>query len=559
MKENTNKRKNSADIIYESGVQLHKKNVLKYLNEEEKSSLENNELYIHDSEYFDITLNCCSISLEDIFAKELVINGLSLEKPKTLFEIFTQLNIFIINLQNEISGGLAFINFDLELAKLLQKLNIKASKEELKLHLKALFQNINFANSRFGNQSPYISFSIGIVEDELSADICELILELLYEGASKNKPYIFPNVQFRVKQGINKNKEDKYNYLYLSSLKTTSLQMNPTYILADTEENITINPLDLHVVGCRSKLLLTKSKTLCGRGRANIGGLSINLVNLAMKSKNLDEFFKILKQKMKTSFDILLKKQNILKENQLQNSPILSQNNLLYPLNANINDILEEASLAIGYIGAWEMAEVFNLDLENSQNFIKEVLAFMFEECATLSSQYNKIVTLIGVSGESLSYYFCQKDKKQAYAKKYQELFKKDFYTNSFHIPVDFKISSSKKLNYEGKQHKFSNGGSISYLELSHVQENLEAFDDLIKIAEKSGVHYLGFNFQKNLCSDCGAQVDEDKCEFCKSSNIIKIRRVSGYLGYLSSFSKGKKLEEKLRLKHTNFQAQDRK
>ena len=94
IKENTNNYNSSANIIYDTGTKYHKSDIYKYLSLDEKRLFENNKIYMHDSEYFDITLNCVSISLENLFNNELNINNIKLETPKNLHEIFTQLNIF---------------------------------------------------------------------------------------------------------------------------------------------------------------------------------------------------------------------------------------------------------------------------------------------------------------------------------------------------------------------------------------------------------------------------------------------------------------------------------
>lgn len=557
IKENTNNYNCSANIIYDDGVKLHKQDMYKYLTPKQKELFENNKLYMHDSEYFDITLNCCAISLEHIFEDGLVINNVRLEKPKTIFEMFTQLNIFTINIENEISGGLTFVNFDYELDKLLKKSNIPfPNKTELFAHIQSFFQMINFANSRFGNQSPYVSFTIGVIENDTSAIICETILEVLKEGASLGKPYIFPNIHFRVKEGINKYSTDPYYHLYKLSLTTTSYQMNPTYILCDSEVNKNINPLHLHTVGCRSRLLETLNGEKYGIGRTNISALSINLPNIAMNIKKKHHLFKELDYLMTQAVEILITKQELLKQNQLKHLPILRNNNLLYPFNNNINDILDEASIAVGFIGAHELCDILmkNENLENKHKFIDDILEFMANNCKVLSKKYNKIVTLIGVSGEGISYYFPKNDKEKECSKKYKSILEKGFYTNSFHIPVYELVNPIEKISYEGSHHKYCNGGCISYIEVSHIKENIDGFEDFLEIAQSNNVHYIGFNFEKDICNKCGKETSNNKkCDFCGSEDITQIRRVSGYLGYLNSFSNGKKLEEKVRIRHTNI------
>jgi len=557
IKENTNSYRSAAGVVYESGVELHNNDMFKYLTTEEKELFLSNRLYMHDKEYFDITLNCVAISLKSIFKDGLHINNVKLETPKNVFEIFTQLNIFIINIENEISGGLTFVNFDKELAELIEYFGLEmCSEEELYLHIQSLFRIINFSNSRFGNQSPYVSFTIGIVDNEIEAKVCKTILEVLKEGADTGKPYIFPNIHFRVKGGINKKESDPYYYLYQLSLETTSYQMNPTYILADSKVNKNINPLDLHVVGCRSRLLETLDNKKVGIGRTNIGAISINFPNIAMRISDIEDIFNEIKFLMEKGLKILIKKQEALIESGLKNSPILLNNNLLYPFTGKIEDSLNEASLAIGFIGMAEFTDILypEANLKDKHLFIDKLLSFMANECKILSKKYNKIVTLIGVSGEGISYYFPKNDNKAKYSEKFSHILEKGFYTNSFHVPVYELVNPIEKISLEGTHHSYCNGGCISYIEVSHIKKNIKGFEDFLNIAENKNVHYIGFNFEKDICNECAHETENSYyCHVCGSSDITQIRRVSGYLGYLNSFSAGKKLEEKKRIRHTNI------
>lgn len=554
-KDNTNSYSVAASVIYNRGSNSHKQRILQYFSSKEKKLIEQNILYIHDSEYFDTTLNCCAIALHDIFKDRFTVNGVKLKSPTNIFELFAQLNIFVVNIENEISGGLTLVNFDQELEKLLVSLKIPIpSRGELYHHIKSFFYQINLSNSRFGCQSPYITLSIGIVENTQAATICETILKVMQDGVD-GKPYIFPNITFRVKNGINRNKCDRFYWLFQESLKTTSIQMNPTYILADSKLNQKINPLDLHVVGCRSRLLRTlKDDCKTGIGRTNVGAVSVNLPRIGMVSKNYDEFYDHLKKAMTVAVEILIKKQQILKDIGLKNSPILINNNLLYPFTSSIKDILDEASLSIGFIGGYELSEIMMEEktIQERYIFLYEVLDFMHHYCLSLSEKFKKIVTLIGVSGENLSYHFAHQDKEKN--NNFKRVFDKGYYTNSFHIPVNMMIDILKKLSIEGLCHKHCDGGCISYLEISHNKNNIEGFEDIVDYAIQQNIHYLGFNFQKDLCNECGSNVVKDCCEKCGSLDILKIRRVSGYLGYLNSFSKGKKLEEAIRIKHTDVQ-----
>ena len=123
-------------------------------------------------------------------------------------------------------------------------------------------------------------------------------------------------------------------------------------------------------------------------------------------------------------------------------------------------------------------------------------------------------------------------------------ILEKDYYTNSFHIDVDSKLPAYKKIELEGPFHKYTNGGSITYVELGEAPlGNNEGLDELVENAIKSGVHYLGFNFPKDVCKKCGASGTFDVCPICGSKEITRIRRVSGYLEIEDYFTNGKKHE----------------
>ena len=125
---------------------------------------------------------------------------------------------------------------------------------------------------------------------------------------------------------------------------------------------------------------------------------------------------------------------------------------------------------------------------------------------------------------------------------------KKGYYTNSFHVDVDSGLSAERKLELEGPFHSYANGGSISYVELKEAPlGNAEGLDELLETAVKSGVHYLGFNFPKDVCHECGSAGTFDRCPKCGSRKITRIRRVSGYLEIQDYFTEGKMKESKNR------------
>lgn len=546
-KENSNHNTNAFGRIYLRGKDSYNS----VINNELKKACDANFLYIHDKEHFSNTINCIAISLKELVKNGAYLNGVHFTKINSLSDIATITMIAIINIQTEISGGLTFTNFDQDIADIIENYGLRDKDEDIKSVIRMLFNIINSANCRVDG-SAYVSLSIGVVNTDLGNKICNLILDVLREGTDDNTPYIFPNVQFRVTdRHLVKSSLDEENFL--NSLKTTAKQMNPTYLICNSEMNKNIDPKDVHVVGCRSKLYKAKKGiTHTGIGRANIGAISINLPLLANRSHDMDK----LKKELETYIDIAINglrgKREYLKNNKHLHSQTILNNNILYPHNKSYEDMLDNASISIGFIGGYEASEIINKkggSVVDNFKTLEDIISFMSDYCSKKSDELNDIITLIGVSGEGLSYKFLEIDESFWHMKN-----DRGFYTNSFHVPVDINLRISEKLRLEGPFHSLCSGGCISYVEISHVEENIEGLKDIIEIAKRNNIHYLGFNFDKNICKNCNSPTFSfEKCETCGSNEIIKIRRVSGYLGYLDNFSYGKKLEEKFRTKHCNI------
>ena len=114
-------------------------------------------------------------------------------------------------------------------------------------------------------------------------------------------------------------------------------------------------------------------------------------------------------------------------------------------------------------------------------------------------------------------------------------------------------LGAAQKLDLEGPFHKLCNGGHISYIELSEIPfGNKEAILDLVNYACDSDVGYFGVNFPLDICKDCGKKGNFEEHCICGSSNILRLRRVSGYLSDVNTFTVGKFNELQLRSAHVS-------
>ena len=214
------------------------------------------------------------------------------------------------------------------------------------------------------------------------------------------------------------------------------------------------------------------------------------------------------------------------------------------------SDVFKHGTLSIGFIGLSETIEILTGEkyYRSFDGYIRALglVKHMKDFCDFLRKTYNLNFSLLATAGELISGRFIEIDKKIFNPN--INIFKKGYYTNSFHIDVDSNLVGIAKIRIEGLFHKLCNGGCISYVELGEAPlENVEGLDEYIKVATDNSIHYLGFNFPKDVCKKCGTSGVFDECPKCHSKEITRIRRVSGYLEVLDGFTAGKKAEEKNR------------
>jgi ribonucleoside-triphosphate reductase len=219
----------------------------------------------------------------------------------------------------------------------------------------------------------------------------------------------------------------------------------------------------------------------------------------------------------------------------------------------SLEEIFKHGTLSIGFIGLDDAIRILfgksYFQDEKLYGFAREFVLYMRKYVDNLRETQKLNWSLLATSGELISGRFPTKDKEKGYINESQD---KEYYTNSFHIPVDSHLSAFDKIKFEGPFHAMCNGGCITYVELGEAPlDNTEALDELVKCAIESGTSYLGFNFPLDICKDCNTSGIFDECPRCKSRNITRLRRVSGYLEVLDYFTSGKKNEEKNRRKNS--------
>ena len=555
--DNAANRTSYVGYVYNIGEKTFKNEILNSLKPEWSKLHKEGYIHIHDLDAYGLTYNCLTFDLIRKFPYEEFNNLSDSRKVLRLFEFIKDL---FTKLGNEQSGGMAFANFDNEIAEVLEKLNVNYEnyKELISDSISELILWCNGNHSRMGQTSYYVTLNIGLAKNESARFIAKTLIDnFLNLGDLVFKP----NIVFKVHDGVNLKKDDPNYDLLQLALNCTAKKMIPTYLLCDCKCDKEYNPENLSIMGCRTRVVTDLFGEDSVMGRGNIANISINLPRLALEveqkyselniDEKMDKLMSAWDEIACITKDILLDRYYKTCKRDADDFPTNSSYHLwCEDFKGNLEEVFKHGTLSLGFIGLSEAIEVINKEKYYSgiDNYIRTLgfVKHMRDYCDFLKNQYHLNFSLLATSGELISGRFIDFDKKLF--KPDVDIFSKGYYTNSFHIDVDSRLPGYKKIQLEGLFHELCNGGCITYIELGEAPlSNVEGLEEYINIAIKAGVHYLGFNYPKDVCNDCGFTGVFDDCPHCKSKNITRIRRVSGYLEILDGFTKGKKAEEKNR------------
>jgi ribonucleoside-triphosphate reductase len=328
--------------------------------------------------------------------------------------------------------------------------------------------------------------------------------------------------------------------------------MVPTYFNCDCSINKTSNSELIGTMGCRSRVVNNLYGDNTSIKRGNIACVTINLVQLALESKNNFGVFKEnLNEIMEDSKEILIYRFNVLANK--RSFKYLKEKNIYLDSEEDDNKkILRNGTLSIGFIGLWDAMAVL-LGRKISKDDILgqyhrrgyEIINLMRKKIDKYTKEENLNFSLLASAAEGVSGKFPEYDNVN-----YSDVIgtiDKEYYTNSFHVPVNIELSCFEKIAAEGAFHKLCNGGAITYIELNEIPiENIEGIKDIVKFAQMQDCSYFGINFPLDICKTCSfTGTINEKCPKCQGKNILKLRRVSGYLADTKKFTLGKYAELK--------------
>ncbi len=440
--------------------------------------------------------------------------------------------------------------------------------------MEALIHNLNTMHSRAGAQVPFSSINYGTDTSPEGRLVMEQIMLATQAGLGHGETPIFPIQIFKVKEGISYNPEDPNYDLFKLACETSAKRLFPNFSFLDAPYNkqyyVAGRPeTEVAYMGCRTRVIgnVYDPTREIVTGRGNLSFTSVNLPRLAIKAKgDVDIFFELLDGMVDTAMDQLYDRFKIQCQKKVRNFPFLMGQGIWIDSDKlgpddTVEEVIKHGTLTVGFIGLAECLKALigkhHGESEEAQKLGLEIISFMRRKTDERARQTKLNWSLIATPAEGLSGRFVKIDKK-----KYgiiEGVTDRDYYTNSFHIPVYYPINAFEKIRLEAPYHALTNGGHISYIELDgDPMKNLDAFEKVIRCMKESGIGYGSVNHPVDRDPCCGyTGIIDNVCPQCGRTEtdgdvgFERIRRITGYLvGTMDQWNDGKRAEEHDRVKH---------
>ena len=572
-------------------------------------------IHIHDLDFYGFTTTCTQIDLIELFDGGFDTGHGHLREPQTIGSYAALAAIAIQSNQNDQHGGQSIVNFDYAMGEGVRRTYaryweegrriqaelagetasddfaeayaLEKTKRDTYQAMEGLIHNLNTMHSRAGAQVPFSSLNYGMDTSWGGRLAVEMLLRATEAGLGNGETPIFPIQIFRVKEGVNYNPGDPNYDLFRLACRVSAKRLFPNFSFVDAPFNLAYyDPkrpeTQVAYMGCRTRVLgnvYDPTRQISNR-RGNLSFTSINLPRLALMlfsgKATLEEvypnpmdaqesFFESLDDVLEEVMDQLYDRYLIQGRWLARNFPFLmGEGNWLDSEKLKpddpVGEVLRHGTLSIGFIGLAECLKALtgrhHGESEEAQQLGLRIIGRIRDFCDRKSQALNMNVTCLATPAEGLSGRFVKMDRERYGV--IEGVTDRDYYTNSFHVPVYYDISAFKKIDIEAPYHALTNAGHISYVEMDgDPSANPEAFEAIIRHMHDAGIGYGSINHPVDRDPCCGyTGIIGDACPRCgrteeKGEPFERIRRITGYLvGTMSKWNDAKRAEERDRVKH---------
>lgn len=569
------------------------------------------DIHYHDLDYSPFTpyTNCCLVDLKGMLENGFKMGNADIEPPKSIGVACALMAQITAQIASHQYGGTTFANVDYVLAPYVDMTFRKHMRdaehygithyndyvyaiEKTEKDVFDAFQSYEYEVNTLhtaNGQTPFVTITFGMGTGEYERMIQKAILKNRIRGLGKEGiTPVFPKLVMFMEEGINLHPTDINYDIKKLALECSSKRMYPDIISAKNNRAITGSSIPVSPMGCRSFLGVWNDKRgnpvlnpNTGEpvldGRNNLGVVTINLPRIAIEAQNqtnntdkdaFDVFFDILDERLEICFDALMTRIKSYEGVKASVAPILYTEGAFGVRLKPDDDIIElfkdgRSSISLGYIGVHEMLLLIGnnqhpFDRIGSQHFGQYIVSYLEKVTQKWKDKTGFGFSLYSTPAESLCHRFCKLDYEKFGS--IPGVTDKGWYTNSFHLDVDKKVTPFEKIDYEAEYHYIATGGHISYIETPDMKNNLEALEKIWDYAMDK-LDYFGTNLPVDKCFVCGSD-DEFiptengfHCRHCDNTDPAKmsvIRRTCGYLGSPAQrgFNTGKNKEMIHRVKH---------
>ena len=571
----------------------------------------NNEIYIHDLDAYILGMhNCLTVPFDDLLAKGFNTRQTDVRPANSVNTAF-QLVAVLFQLQSlQQFGGVSASHLDWTMVPYVRKsfykhfkdglnwvekdnkhidlttneiINISINDDiyhrapdaydyalsmtEKETHqaVEGMYHNLNTLQSRSGNQLPFTSINYGTCTLPEGRMITKALLEGSIKGVGKlHKTAIFPCGIFQYMKGVN-DKPGTPNYdLFQLALESTARRLYPNYANVDWSGNAGYDINDprtyFSTMGCRT----ANGMDINGLGqlkdgRGNICPVTIILPTLAMEAGDVESFMELLDEKIHEAKDMLIERFNYICSQDAASAKFMYENGTMagYIPEEGIRSALKHGTIVIGQLGLAECLQIL-IGCDHTEpegmKLAKRIEQLFKDRCAEFKQEYKLNFGVYYTPAENLCYTAMNRFKEDFGV--IPNVSDRDYFTNSMHVPVWKEISPFDKIDIESELTGYSSAGCITYVELEGaVLKNLKALEQIVTYAMDKDVPYFAINVPNDTCLECGWTGEiENECPECGSTNISRLRRVTGYLtgNYTTAFNPGKQKEVEERYKHSN-------
>ena len=525
----------------------------------------NGDIHIHDLDFYGWTTTCTQIELRRLFKGGFDTGHGHLREPKSIGSYAALAAIAIQSNQNDQHGGQSIVDFDYamgdgvrltyerylreaddiyctlfgteeveENVDDLQEFQIRYAMvktcRDTYQAMEGLIHNLNTMHSRAGAQVPFSSINYGMDTRWEGRLAMEQLLLATEAGLGNGETPIFPIQIFRVKEGVNYNPGDPNYDLFKLAMHVSAKRLFPNFSFIDAPFNLQYyrpgHPeTEVGYMGCRTRVM----GNVCGEetapGRGNLSFTSINLPRMAIEARGNKRYFFInLDHILSRVRRQLLDRYQVQASRRVRNFPFLMGEGVwrgaekLGP-DDTLEEVLKQGTLSIGFIG---LAETLKLltgrhhgESEEAQRLGLKIVGYIRDFCDESSKAYGLNFTCLATPAESLSGRFVKLDREKYGLIK--GVTDRDYYTNSFHVPVYFPITAAKKIEIEAPYHALTNAGHISYVEMDgDAAKNPQAFEAVIRHMKECGIGYGSVNHPVDRDPVCGFNgIIGDICPKC--------------------------------------------